>query len=431
MSLLYAVFALLGSPYILWKLATSPKFRSGLREKWGIRRRREGEASCVWIHAVSVGEVAAAKPVVDELRRILPGHAFAISVATPEGRARAAALFQSDFVFYAPYDFIWSVRRAYDAIRPAAIVCMEFELWPNLWREAIRRGIPIVVSNGRMTERALSRVRCTMKFPCGTAMTHLRMGYATIVAQTEEYAARFRALGSKPERVSVAGNVKWDIPAGDPTRLPDAVRAIAAGGPLLVAGSTREGEEEIVARSFAEVRRALPAARLAFAPRHAERDPAAVEALGREGLSFVRLSEIRGAGAGSPTPGAPVLLVDTVGDLAAIYALAAAAFVGGSLVSVGGQNPLEPAAAGVPVLFGPSMENFKAEAQRLLEAGAARTVEAEGVRSLAGAWKDLLADGAKRAAMGAAGRTLVEKNRGAARRNAEAIARALGGDVSG
>lgn len=438
MNLLYLLGALLASPYLIGKALASPKWRAGLREKWGRGAARPGDAPCVWVHAVSVGEVAAAKPVVEALRGLLPGRAFAISTATLEGRRRAEALFAGDFVLYAPFDLLGCVRRTFDRVRPAALVLMELELWPNLWREALRRGLPVSVANGRMTARSFPRYRALWRVPGIGGMFRRLLASATVVAQNGDSADRFRALGADPARVSIAGNVKFDIPPGDPSRLPEAVRAWAGAGPLLVAGSTHAGEEEICAGAFVAVRGKQGAdVRLALAPRHTERAPAAAAALARAGLSFARLSDVRN---GVPiAKDTPALLVDTVGDLAPLYALATAAFVGGSLVPVGGHNPLEPAAAGVPVFFGPWMDNFS-EQRAILRDAASAIPDPEGVclvspvradpeirdgKALGGVWYAAVMTPQFRRAIGAAFRSAVEANRGAAQRNAEVIAALL------
>jgi 3-deoxy-D-manno-octulosonic-acid transferase len=360
-------------------------------------------APCIWLHAVSLGEVSAAAAIVRALRERFIGVALIVTTATPTGRARAQVLFGATAdVRFLPYDLPAAVERFLDRVRPDAVLIMETELWPNLFRACARRRLPVVLASARLSEVSVSRYR---RF--GSLFRDLFTPHVWVAAQTPRDAERFVAIGAAEDRTRVVGNVKFDITIGPEVQ--DGGLALRqgafAGRPVWVAGSTHEGEEEQVLAAHDRVRAEIPGALLLLAPRHPQRFEAVAALLARRGSRFVRRS------AGGPVPAAvDVLLVDTVGELVSLYAAADLAFVGGSLVPVGGHNLLEPAALGLPVLTGPSDANGRDIAALLLGAGAAlRVADAP---ALGGTVAALLASSAERLRIGTLGLAVVAANRG-------------------
>jgi 3-deoxy-D-manno-octulosonic-acid transferase len=377
---------------------------SGWRERFGFGARRAGGG--IWVHAVSVGEMQAAAIVVAALRARGDTRELTLSCTTPTGRARARALMPDVPVRYAPLDLPGSLRRCFALLRPRLLVLMETELWPNLLHEAQRAGVPVLIASARVSARS---ARFYQRFP--GLMRAALAANVWVGAQTEADALRFIGLGAPAERVSVSGNIKFDrtLPQ-ELMRQGAALRArIAAGRPLWVAGSTHAGEESILLQAHRELRLTLPQALLVLAPRHPQRFEAAAAGVRSAGLRCRRRS--RAAADTPPDPDCEVLLLDTLGELMEFYAAADVAFVGGSLVGVGGHNLLEPAALGLPVLAGPQQFNSPDIARILAEGGALTTVH--GVADLAAALARLLGDPQQRARQGARARAAVEANRGA------------------
>lgn len=396
----------------LWLLVLALRQRGAFRpgQRLGFLGAREDGP--IWIQTVSVGEVRIGLRLARALSsRGLP---VALTSTTAAGLALARKEGSPGLDPRAfPLDLGPCVRRALRSLRPRALVLVETELWPVLFREARRAGIPILIANGRLSDRALAR---TLRFKSLYARA---LQGVHVAAQTEEHAARFRLLGAWPERVTILGNLKYDLtppPSFEAAR--EALASLFPQGPLWVAGSVREGEEAAVAQAHAEVKARLPGARLVLAPRHLDRIPAALEACARAGLAAVRRSR--------PGDGAwDVLLLDTMGELWSAYALCGAAFVGGSLVPLGGQNVLEPAYLARPVLIGPHTENFREDAERLVAAAAAFRVE--NASELAWRVTSLLQDPRLAEAAGQKARAAVEAHRGAVDRAARWIADAVPG----
>lgn len=398
----WLLFAVLGAPWLLWMSVRRPGFATMVIERLGrgvaaIPRRTRAR---ILVHGVSVGEVKAARSLVTLLEERHPGCEVVLSSSTPTGIEMARKLYPTNLAVRYPADLSFVARRFLRALDPTLVILVELEVWPNFLRECNRRGTTVAVVNGRITEKSRSRYRLLKH---GLPEFHR---IALFCAQTEEYARRFASLGIDPSRLCVTGNVKLDgLRIGPAEAGEELTRFVAARAGVVVAGSTHEPEEAWVARA---VRRALPEARLVLVPRHPPRCGEVVERLRTEGLLTQRLSELR-AGV-TPDPRAP-MIVDTIGELERVYSLADVVFVGGSLVPHGGQNVLEPAAQGKPVLFGPYVHNFRQEAALLLAAGAARQVRdpAELEREFVA----LFADPAARARMGAAGMQAVAAQRGA------------------
>lgn len=375
----------------------------GWRSRFGFGGSRPGQG--IWVHAASVGEVQAAAVLIGALRERRPALEVALSCVTPTGRARARALLPGIDVRYAPYDLPGCVRRCLARLRPRLLILIETELWPNLLHEARRAGVPTLIASARVSARS---ARLYRRLP-GLLRPAL-VANVWVAAQSEADAQRFLALGAAAQRLSVVGNIKFDrAPAADAAQRGATWRAhYAAGRPVWVAGSTHAAEEPIVLEAHRELRRRLPSALLILAPRHPQRFDAAATAVAAQGLRAVRRS------GGAADEDYEVLLLDTLGELAEFYAAADVAFVGGSLLPVGGHNLLEPAALGMPVLSGPQQFNSPDIARVLSEQGALRIVR--DAAELAAAAEGLLRDAAARARAGAAARRVIEANRGALER---------------
>ncbi len=359
----------------------------------------------VWIHAVSVGEVAVAATLV----RALPGGRPAVvTTVTPTGQERARAAFgETSEVAYLPFDLGFAVSRFFRRFAPRVLILVEGDYWPLVLREAKRRGVPVAVVNGRVGDRSFRRMR-----RLGRLLGLLFDGVERFGVQTEEDARRLAELGVDRSRVTVTGNLKYESP--EPPVLAELearICRLASGRPLLVAGSTMAGEEEQVLAAFEDLgggRRAL----LLLAPRHPERWEEVAAAVEGRGLALARRSR-------PEEISADVVLLDSLGELASLYRLAAAVFVGGTLVGAGGHNPLEAARWGVPVAVGPSMENFRQIGADFDRAGAwLRVADAA---ELAAAWQEWLARPEAARDLGRRGRALVEDNRGALRKTVEML----------
>ncbi|WP_296753774.1 lipid IV(A) 3-deoxy-D-manno-octulosonic acid transferase, partial [Thiobacillus sp.] len=364
----------------------------------------------LWINAVSVGEMRAAQPLVAALRAAHPDAPVLLTCMTPTGRATAEALYGSfAHIVYLPYDYAWLVRRFLRRVQPRAGILMETELWPNLIDAAARQRIPMVLANARLSARS---ARGYARLPALTRACLARI--ATVAAQSEADAARLLELGAASAHVT--GNLKFDI-TPPPALLERGAAWKAQWGqrPVLLAASTREGEEAPLLRAFAE---AAPAAvLLVLVPRHPQRFDAVAGLIEAAGLACQRRSALDGA---QLHAGTRVLLGDSLGELFAYYAACDVAFVGGSLLPLGGQNLIEAASVGRPVLVGPHTFNFEEATRRAIEAGAALRVSEAG--DMLEKALQLLNDDAARARMGAAGLAFAARHRGAAARVAELVA---------
>jgi 3-deoxy-D-manno-octulosonic-acid transferase len=403
---IYNLFVYIAAPVAflvqLWRGLTDASYRDRPAERFGFGERLAGPS--IWVHAVSVGEVQAAAPLVRALREEYPSARLVLTTVTPTGAARARLLFGDSVVLrYVPFDLPGSVRRFFDRASPCIAVIIETELWPNLYAECGRRGVPLVLASARVSPRSVGRYRRLVPL-FREALSH----GIVIAAQSQADAERFCSIGASPQRTHVTGNVKFDFEL-NPSQVGEGRtwrQAHAAGRPLWVAGSTHEGEEPLVLDAHASVRKRLPGALLVLVPRHPKRFAEVAALLDRRRVDWVsraRGQEIR--------PETEVVLGDTMGELMMFYAAAEVAFVAGSLLPVGGHNLLEPAAVGVPIVTGPHNFNGEDVYRKLVEAGAVRTVaDAAG---LAAAVADLLADPGTRAQIGERGHQVVEANRGA------------------
>ena len=408
---------IVSAPWWLFLMATTRKYREGFLERLGAVRPLKG-CGCrpvIWVHAVSVGEVLAVSRLVKTLDARLPGYFVAISTTTRTGQELARERFGRNRVFYCPLDVPWVVRFYLKARKPAMLVLAETEFWPNLLSGCFRRGIPVVVVNARISDRSWPRYRRLRGLwrPFLSRLT-------AVLAQSELDAERLRVLGC--ETATVAGNLKFDVLSG---RESEAVRLIETqlgGFRLVVAGSTLEGEEAMLLAAWAEVLRAQPETAMVLAPRHPERFAAVAEMLNRSGVPWRK----RSAMGKLLLSAGEIVLLDSMGELATVYSLAAVAFVGGSLVAAGGHNPLEPAQFGVPVVMGGHYANFRAMVEALRKRDAIRIVAAN---ELAGEMVALLSDAQTAQSMGERGKRVFEEQAGATARSVAVIEGILAGEA--
>jgi 3-deoxy-D-manno-octulosonic-acid transferase len=416
-SMLFTLAFILASPYFLAKGLRQRKYLHNLRERLGalppnVLAAAQAKPGGIWIHAVSVGELLAGLPLARALKEQYPQRRLFVSTTTDTGQRLARERLDfADGIFYFPLDWAFAVRRVLRALQPSLVVVLETEIWPNFLLELNRARVPVIYANGRISRRSFRRYRAAGRFVPG--FFHWVLSTVNVfLMQTEQDAERIRNLGAVPERVKLAGNLKYDfaLPAELPlaTWLAGELRRLKRG-PVIVAGSVTADEEPYVLLAFGTLQGHFKDAFLVLAPRKPERFDAAGAHIEESQRRFVRRSMLSlDAPLGENVS---VLLLDTIGELAALYRLADAVFVGGSLVPAGGHNILEPAAFGKVPIFGPHMENFREMAARFLEHGAAMQVHSP--EDLGVAWIELWQDPARRERLGAAARALVESSRGA------------------
>lgn len=414
-SLLLACLLLLSSPWWIFQILRQGKYRAGLRERLGRvpQRLRPATKGGIWIHAVSVGEVLAIGNLVRELQQ----YPVFISTTTKTGQEQARSRFGESKSFFLPLDMGFAIRPYLNGLQPRLLVLAETEFWPNLLHLAQKRGVKVAVVNARISDRSFPRYRKFRWF-----FSRVLENIDLFLAQTEEDARRLAAMGAPPERIQVSGNLKFDIrPAANSAIVSDLRQALPQGPPVIICGSTTEGEEEILLQSFKDVVRQHPSAVMVLAPRHPERFDKVANLISQMEVGLVRRSSWS---ASSPIAGG-VFLLDSVGELASIYALADVAFVGGSLVPVGGHNILEPAQYGIAVMTGPHTFNFR-EIVRIFEQGGGLKVVTE--QQLSQELLRLLQYREARALLGARARELFLHNTGATRKTVQALQELLDGE---
>ncbi len=425
-TILYAVFFVLLSPVFVYRMWKRGKYRENFFQRFGrytpeLREKLSKKtAPRFWIQAVSVGEANLALMVIDALRRNFPGYEIVLSTTTSTGYGVARERLPNDVtLLYFPQDFPFAVRRAYSLIQPDAVILMESELWPNHVWEGARRGVPLMLVNARMSDRSASRHRYA-RWLFGRVFDKLNL----VCAQSPADAENFRKYGVVQNRVHMTGNMKYD------SALPQSAQrnvdarqilsefSIDASRPVIVAGSTFKGEEEILFDVLQKLRAKIPDVFLVLVPRHYERTPEIVDLAKRKGVSMALRKN------GSPLSQPPeCLLVNTTGELRWFYEVATVTFIGKSLTDVGGQNLLEPAAAGRAVVFGPHMENFRAIVNDFLAAGACRQVQ--DADELHHALEELLTQPDRRQHMADAALRVINANVGATDRTVTLIADVL------
>jgi 3-deoxy-D-manno-octulosonic-acid transferase len=409
---------LLSLPYWLLESVRHGKYRGGLSERLGRVPQRlstPSGRSGIWVHAVSVGEVVAITGLVFELRRQFPHHRVVVSTTTATGQKIARQRFGEDSVFYFPLDFAFAIHPYLRLLRPQLIVLAETEFWLNFLRQAHQNGAKIAVVNARISDRSWPGYKRFRRIVAGVLKN-----VDLFLAQTEEDSRRLRDIGAVPARIEVSGNLKFDVPIPSPPAMVDNLRLALEGvhaGPVLVCGSTMDGEESLLIQAFENILVSHPRAVMILAPRRPERFAEVAALLEKLHIQFWRRSRWQG----EPILGG-VLLLDTIGELSALYALADVAFVGGSLVPMGGHNIIEPALYGVAIVTGNHTENFRDIVGLFQSRDAVRIV---GPAELPLVLMELLSDDAERAAMGHRAAETLRSQMGATKKTVEALCKLL------
>jgi 3-deoxy-D-manno-octulosonic-acid transferase len=430
-SLVSLAFFAVVSPYFLYQAICYKKYIGSLRQRLGflpITFNIDADES-IWIHAVSVGEALTARALVSDLKARYPRLRLFVSTTTIAGQQVARrSLSDADAIFYFPFDWTFTVRRTLKLVRPRLFIMMETEIWPNLLRECRRTGVKTVMINGRISSRSYPRYRMIRPF-----FRRVLADVDRFCVQSEESARRLVDLGARADLVTVTGSLKFDsleLPAaaahGKPRDRILRFFRMSASRTVVVAGSTMRGEEAAVLQAFRRIKTTMPSALAVLAPRQRERFDEVARLARDAGFTAVMRSDL----AIDAEPRADVVVLDTFGELAQLYQVATAVFVGGSLADHGGHNILEPAIFGKPVVFGPHMQNFTEIADAFLTNDAAVQVHSD--RELDEALLALVTDPVRRARLGAAARALVEANRGAKTKTLEVIGQLLPwGDLPG
>ena len=407
MRTLYTALLYLLAPLVLlrlvWRGLRSPEYRDCWSERFGAVHPAVGE-HVIWVHAVSVGEVQAAESMIRALLELYPEYSILMTTVTATGAAHVRELFDGEVEHvYAPYDLPDVVSRFIDRVRPRLAIVMETELWPNLFRVCRRRNVPLLLVNARLSDRSLTGYRRFRRL-IGKTLDAVTQ----IAARTPLDAERFRELGADPERIRVSGNLKFEqhLPSGLYEKAALLRQEWGVNRHVWIAGSTHEGEDELILDVFREIRKDIPDCLLVLVPRHPERFAAVAELCRRRGFPSVLRSERLPC-----EPDTAVFIGDSMGELLMFYAAADVAFVGGSLVDIGGHNLLEPAALGIPVVTGTHVGNFSGVCELLLSAGACQQVR--NTSELEDTVRSWLLDAGERHRVGEQGRTAVEQNRGA------------------
>lgn len=421
---IYALTLYLLMPFVVYRLAARGIKYHGYFARWRERFGYfpdPGIRDSIWVHAVSLGEVNAAIPLIEALMERHSDTRFVVTTVTPTGSDRVLRVF-GDRVFhvYLPYDLTRAVRRFLDRVRPRLAVIMETEIWPNLFMNCADRGIPVVIANARLSEKSLRGY-----WPIQPLVRRAIRSASFVAAQSASDYERLRALGAAESRLAIAGNLKFDMtmPGGMRERGIAFRAAAGPGRPVWIAASTHEGEEMAVLKAHVEVLRRFPDALLLIAPRHPERFKPVAIACRAHGFRTETRSDDEQA-----SPQCQCFVADSMGELIGFYAAADVAFVGGSLVPVGGHNLLEPAALALPVVVGPHTFNFAEVTEDLIAAGAVLRIE-EADR-LGGTVVRLFADDAERRRMGEAAEAAIERERGAVARTMAIVEKVLAGSVT-
>jgi 3-deoxy-D-manno-octulosonic-acid transferase len=424
-SLLILLFGIVASPYLVYQAIRYRKYISSLSQRMGylpVSFNLDGEES-IWIHAVSVGEVLTARALISDLKRRYSHLRIFLSTTTLGGQQVARRNVQDvDAVFYFPFDLAFIVRRTLRLVKPRVFIMMETEIWPNLLRACKATGVATVMVNGRISSRSYPRYRVVRPF-MRRVLTHVDR----FCMQSEESARRIIDIGADPAKVTVTGSLKFDsldIPGAATLEGRGQNRVLryfrmTSGRPVIVAGSTMRGEEEPLLEAFRRLKGSVSNPLLVLAPRNPERFGEVLQLARSRAFVTVRRSDLPI----DAEPRAEVVILDTIGELAQVYQIATAVFVGGSLVDTGGHNILEPAVFGKPIVFGPHMQNFKEIAEAFIAHDAA--VQIPSARALEEALLALLTDSVRRARLGAAARALVESNRGAKEKSLTVIGQVL------
>ena len=427
LNIAYFLAAVAVSPILLYRVIRHGRYRTGWAQRFGKVSRRDPRKKCIWLHAVSMGEVNAAKTLVAEIERQFADCEIVISTTTDTGYAQADKIFGRKWqVFYFPFDVSWIIRRAFDRLKPSICLLMELEVWPNFIFTAHERRVPVVVLNGRISDRSFSRYRRIQR----VARTFFSR-IDRVLAQTEQYAERFRKLGCPAERVLVTSSLKYDT-----AQVADRVEGAEAlaqqlnlsGAKLWVAGGTGVDEEKIVLDVYKSLVQepAFVGLRLAVVPRKPERFEEVAQLIEQMGFPLVRYSRLKGAANQAPDDARAVILGDTMGDLRKFYSLAEIIFVGRTLVPMGGSDMMEAAALGKCTLFGPHAFNFRQTVEVLLQGRGA--IEVKDADDLLTTMRKCLSEPAYAKTVAKAGQEIIRQNQGATARTMEVLAGLLQGE---
>jgi len=418
---LFSIALLITTPFFLFRMATTRRFRKGMAERWGFYgptgRDLNAEHS-IWIQAASVGEVTAALPLINSLRKEYPEEKIILTCQTAAGRDLARKKLGSGVVaILSPLDLGWVINKLISVSRPRVLILVETEIWPGMIMTARRKEIPIVIVNGRISTSSF-RGYSKVNFLVGPLLKMV----TAFGMRSEEDASRIRRLGAPSDRVTVTGNIKFDSLPGpelprDSRKELEEILGLESKDMMFVGGSTYEGEDLILYEAYLDFRESYPGLRLLLAPRHMERVGAIEEVLRSRNQAYSLYTSLLNLPMAQKK--SEVVILDVMGVLSDHYGLATVAFIGRSLRGYGGQNPIEPASFGCPIIFGPHMENFREIADDLVQAGGAVRIRNEG--ELSEELARLLSDPVRRNEMGENARRLVEKCRGASRRNLELI----------
>lgn len=420
LNIAYLLAAVAVSPILLYRVIRHGRYRTGWAQRFGKVRRKDPRKKCIWLHAVSMGEVNAAKTLVAEIERQFADCEIVISTTTDTGYAQADKLFGRKWqVFYFPFDVSWIIRRAFDRLKPSICLLMELEVWPNFIFTAHERRVPVVVLNGRISDRSFSRYR---RIKCVARTFFGRID--RVLAQTEQYAERFRELGCPAEQVLVTSSLKYDT-----AQVADRVEGAQAlaqqlnlgDAKLWVAGGTGVDEEKIVLDVYKSLveEPAFRGLRLAVVPRKPERFDEVAQLIEQMGFPLVRYSRLKGAANQAPDDAGAVILGDTMGDLRKFYSLAEIIFVGRTLVPMGGSDMMEAAALGKCTLFGPHAFNFRQTVEVLLQGRGA--IEVKDGDDLLATMRKCLSEPAYAKAVAKAGQEIIRQNQGATARTMEVL----------
>ncbi len=421
---IYLIVAVALSPMVIYRALRHNRYRTGWSERCGDVRRKDPNRPCIWLHGVSVGEINATKTVVAELEAQYPNHDMVITTTTDTGYARAKTLYGSEYmVCYFPLDLSLFVRRAFDQLNPDMCLLMELEVWPNFLKEAKRRQVPIAVINGRISDKSYRSYRRIRPLLSSTFKS-----LSLILVQTQEYADRFKDLGCPASQVHVTGSLKYDTAqVCDTVAEADQLgqRLNLSGSRLWVAGGTGTDEEGLILQAFRRLkaRPELADLRLAIIPRKPERFERVAQTISDTGFSVIRYSLLKNALSSTSVDPDSVILGDTMGDLRAFYSLAAVAFVGRSLVPMGGSDMMEVVALGKPTLFGPHTFNFRQTVEALLDAQGALEISDE--KGLSDGVSQCLTDTKFAEALARQGQQVILDHQGATQKSVRLLGRLI------
>ncbi len=422
----YIIAGLLFLPVVIYRMITSKRYLRGWKNRLGFIPKRYTNQPAIWIHAVSLGEVNAVKSLIDRLKQQLPFHEIFVSTTTDTGYDRAVSLYGQDNVFFFPFDFSWTIKKAINRLRPELIILAELEIWPNLVLQAKKRDIPVILINGRITEKSMSRYSIVKGL-----LKPIFNQLDCFMVQDRTYRQRFEALGVEPNKIIITGSLKWDgaISADKIENQESLANALGINKqyPLIVAGSTGDDlEEEAIIRAYQQLRSQFSNLQLAIIPRKPERFEHVASIISSRGFYPVKRSEHPDGTQGPSgiiSGRTAIVLGDTMGELRKFYALSSVVFVGRTLVEMGGSDVMEVAALGKPIIIGPHYDNFKDAVEKLKQAGAIKIIDKP--EKLAGAIGDILSNRDKAILMADNAKKVVQQNQGATKQTVEKICEIL------